>query len=187
MKYTIPLFVFLCLTAVSGCDYVCKINMADSFVCRCFLFNTSCGYYNYLIEVDERGVLTTFTGSESVYLYDNLSTDMNLSTVRNPFLEEVITQDTVMLSSKELDDLKHSIDHLRNETYTNPIMDSVLYDKWVAVLLVGNKQYVLDITDIGSDKMNPINKLMRLSKKDVRLLPYKEMPKYTLPFSDSIQ
>lgn len=186
MKYNILFFLVLCFTVVNGCDNTSNINITDNFVCRCFLFNTSCNNYNYLIEVDKQGVLTTFTGSENTHLYDNISTNVNITASRNPFLEEVITRDSVMLLPKELDELKNSLAHLRNETCTNPFLNSVFYDKWVAVLLLGNKQYVFNIMDKDSYKMKLVNYLIRLSKKKIRLLPYKEIPQQTYPYRDSI-
>lgn len=186
MKYNILFFILFCLVVVNGCDNVSSTNITDKFICRCFLLNTSCDNYNYLIEVDKKGMLTTFTGSENMYLYDNISTDVNITMKRNPFLKEVITQDSIMLSSEELDELKNSLANLRNDVYKNPFEDSILYDKWMAVLLVGKKQYVFNITDTDSCKMQHVNNLMRLSKKKIRLLPYKDIPKQTYPYKDSV-
>lgn len=186
MKYKIQLFVLLCLAVVTGCNNTNNDRITDKFVFRCFLFNTSCDNYNYLIEVDKRGVMTTFTGSENMHLYENICTDVNITSVRNPFLEEIVTQDSAMLAKQELDGLKCSMKCLKHEVHENPLRDSILYDSWVAVLLMGDRQYVFKMTDRDSCKVKFIKQLMHLSKKKIRLLPYKDIPLQTYPYKDSV-
>ncbi|MBQ9093746.1 MAG: hypothetical protein IJY03_07120 [Prevotella sp.] len=184
MKYYLLFLITLCLAALNGCDNAGNVDIADRLICRCFLFNTSCDNYNYLIEVGKEGILTTYTGTENVHLYDNISTDVNVTNIRNPFLEEVITQDTVMLSSDEQEELKNILECIKDETYVNPLRNSILYDKWIAVLLVGDKQYIFIVTDTDSEGMKLVKYLMRSSKKKIRLLPYSGIPRCTYPYND---
>ena len=155
-----------------NCDHIAS---KETFVCKCFLFNTSSDSCNCLMEVMGDGTATAFTGTESVYLYDKICRNENITSIRNPFLGEVMMTDKRVLSPAELRELKCCISsNIKNLKYDNPFADSIFYNQWMAVLTIGKQQYVLkvdSVTHSGNDIIDRLLSYFHMKKECEENLP----------------
>lgn len=172
-KKKIILLIISIIGIIISCVYTPSYNKAghkpssDVEKYSLFLFNTSCSFYTYFIEIVDSGTIVASTESSCVGGYEAI---YNNKIERKDFYHGQVYKECFIDSAK-IFIIKQEVEQIKD--VPNPFLKSIYANTWVGVLMHDDKQIIFILSDHTDDDIGKLFKMfVDISPMPIELYNY---------------